>query len=122
LIERHDDSHDEESKPSRTPRTISRPWTVRVFQGESPIAESASNRSWAQFIWMGFPRRPRHAQIEVALRHRRHGILHVSAKDLANGQGAKKFASKAPAASAIEVIACSMKPSCTPEEDREKAT
>jgi molecular chaperone DnaK len=64
--------------------------TVRVFQGESPIAESPSNRLLAQFNLEGIPPAPRGApQIEVTFDIDHNGILSVSAKDLATGKEQK---------------------------------
>jgi molecular chaperone DnaK len=64
--------------------------TVRVFQGESPIAESASNRLLGQFNLDGIAPAPRGMpQIEVAFDIDANGILHVSAKDTATGKEQK---------------------------------
>jgi molecular chaperone DnaK len=64
--------------------------TVRVFQGESPIAESASNRLLGQFNLDGIPPAPRGMpQIEVTFDIDANGILHVSAKDVATGKEQK---------------------------------
>src|ERR1700730_2403669 len=64
--------------------------TVRVFQGESPIAESASNRLLGQFNLEGIPPAPRGMpQVEVAFNIDHNGILHVSAKDLGTGKEQK---------------------------------
>jgi molecular chaperone DnaK len=64
--------------------------TVRVFQGESPIAESASNRLLGQFNLDGIPPAPRGMpQIEVTFDIDANGILHVSAKDVASGKEQK---------------------------------
>src|SRR5262245_11044551 len=64
--------------------------TVRVFQGESPIAESSSNRLLGQFNLDGIPPAPRGMpQIEVAFDIDANGILHVSAKDLATSKEQK---------------------------------
>jgi molecular chaperone DnaK len=64
--------------------------TVRVFQGESPIAESPSNRLLGQFNLEGIPPAPRGLpQIEVAFDIDANGILHVSAKDLGTGKEQK---------------------------------
>jgi molecular chaperone DnaK len=64
--------------------------TVRVFQGESPIAESASNRLLGQFNLEGIPPAPRGMpQIEVTFDIDANGILHVSAKDLGSGKEQK---------------------------------
>jgi molecular chaperone DnaK len=64
--------------------------TVRVFQGESPIADSASNRLLGQFNLDGIAPAPRGMpQIEVAFDIDANGILHVSAKDTATGKEQK---------------------------------
>jgi molecular chaperone DnaK len=64
--------------------------TVRVFQGESPIANSASNRLLGQFNLEGIPPAPRGMpQVEVAFDIDHNGILHVSAKDLGTGKEQK---------------------------------
>ena len=64
--------------------------TVRVFQGESPIAESADNRLLGQFNLEGIPPAPRGMpQIEVTFDIDANGILHVSAKDLGTGKEQK---------------------------------
>jgi molecular chaperone DnaK len=64
--------------------------TIRVFQGESPIAESASNRLLGQFNLEDIPPAPRGMpQIEVSFDIDANGILHVSAKDLGTGKEKK---------------------------------
>jgi molecular chaperone DnaK len=64
--------------------------TVRVFQGESPIAESSSNRLLGQFNLEGIPPAARGTpQIEVTFDIDANGILHVSAKDLGTGKEQK---------------------------------
>src|ERR1700730_8653140 len=64
--------------------------TVRVFQGESPIAESASNRLLGQFNLEGIPPAPRGMpQVEVTFDIDHNGILHVSAKDMGTGKEQK---------------------------------
>src|SRR3989449_5305150 len=64
--------------------------TVRVFQGESPIAESSSNRLLGQFNLEGIPPAPRGMpQVEVTFDIDANGILHVSAKDLGTGKEQK---------------------------------
>jgi molecular chaperone DnaK len=64
--------------------------TIRVFQGESPIAESPSNRLLGQFNLEDIPLAPRGTpQIEVAFDIDANGILHVSAKDLGTGKEKK---------------------------------
>jgi molecular chaperone DnaK len=64
--------------------------TIRVFQGESPIAESPSNRLLGQFNLEDIPPAPRGLpQIEVSFDIDHNGILHVSAKDLGTGKEKK---------------------------------
>jgi molecular chaperone DnaK len=64
--------------------------TVRVFQGESPIAESSSNRLLGQFNLEGIPPAPRGMpQIDVTFDIDANGILHVSAKDKGTGKEQK---------------------------------
>jgi molecular chaperone DnaK len=64
--------------------------TIRVFQGESPIAESPSNRLLGQFNLEDLPLAPRGVpQIEVTFDIDANGILHVSAKDLGTGKEKK---------------------------------
>ncbi|HZU37948.1 MAG TPA: molecular chaperone DnaK [Gemmataceae bacterium] len=64
--------------------------TIRVFQGESPIAESASNRLLGQFNLEDIPPAPRGMpQIEVSFDIDANGILHVSAKDTGTGKEKK---------------------------------
>jgi molecular chaperone DnaK len=64
--------------------------TVRVFQGESPIANSPANRLLGQFNLEDIPPAPRGMpQIEVAFDIDHNGILHVSAKDLGTGKEKK---------------------------------
>jgi molecular chaperone DnaK len=64
--------------------------TVRVFQGESPIAESPGNRLLGQFNLEGIPPAPRGMpQIEVTFDIDANGILHVTAKDKGTGKEQK---------------------------------
>src|SRR5215472_1370502 len=64
--------------------------TVRVFQGESPMANSPANRLLGQFNLEDIPPAPRGMpQIEVAFDIDHNGILHVSAKDLGTGKEQK---------------------------------
>src|ERR671925_1416275 len=63
---------------------------VHVFQGESPIAESPSNRLLGQFNLEDIPPAPRGIpKIEVSFDIDHNGILHVSAKDLGTGKEKK---------------------------------
>src|SRR5262249_38305613 len=78
--------------------------TVRVFQGESPIASSPSNRLLAQFNLEGIPPAPRGApQIEVAFDIDANGILNVSAKGLGTGKEQKVRVESSSGLSAAEV-------------------
>jgi molecular chaperone DnaK len=64
--------------------------TISVFQGESPIAQSTSNRLLGQFDLKGIAPAPRgQPQIEVSFDIDSNGILHVSAKDLGTGNEQK---------------------------------
>jgi molecular chaperone DnaK len=64
--------------------------TIRVFQGESPIAESPSNRLLGQFNLEDIPPAPRGVpKIEVSFDIDHNGILNVSAKDTATGKEKK---------------------------------
>jgi len=64
--------------------------TIKVFQGESPIAESPSNRLLGQFNLEEIPPAPRgQPQIEVSFDIDHNGILNVSAKDVSSGKEKK---------------------------------
>jgi molecular chaperone DnaK len=64
--------------------------TIKVYQGESPIANSPANRLLAQFNLEGIAPAPRGTpQIEVTFDIDHNGILHVSAKDVATGKEQK---------------------------------
>src|SRR5262249_22990398 len=64
--------------------------TIRVFQGESPLAEDRANRLLGQFNLEGIPPAPRGVpQIEVTYSLDVNGILHVSARDRGTGKEAK---------------------------------
>ena len=64
--------------------------TIKVFQGESPIAESPSNRLLGQFNLEDIAPAPRgQPQIEVSFDLDHNGILNVSAKDLGTGKEKK---------------------------------
>jgi molecular chaperone DnaK len=59
--------------------------TIRVFQGERPMA--SDNKLLGQFDLVGLPAAPRGIpQIEVSFDIDANGILHVSAKDKATGK------------------------------------
>jgi molecular chaperone DnaK len=64
--------------------------TVKVYQGESPIASSPSNRLLAQFNLEGIPPAPRGTpQIEVTFDIDHNNILNVAAKELGTGKEQK---------------------------------
>jgi molecular chaperone DnaK len=64
--------------------------TVRVFQGEGQLVDSAGNRLLGQFNLEGIPPAPRGLpQIEVAFDIDHNGILNVSAKDLGTSKEQK---------------------------------
>jgi len=64
--------------------------TISVYQGESPIAQSSSNRLLGQFDLKGIAPAPRgQPQIEVSFDIDSNGILHVSAKDKGTGNEQK---------------------------------
>jgi molecular chaperone DnaK len=64
--------------------------TVKVYQGESPIASSPSNRLLGQFNLDGIPPAPRGMpQIEVTFDIDHNGILNVSARDVGTGKEQK---------------------------------
>src|SRR5262249_37449385 len=64
--------------------------TIRVFQGESQIAEDRANRLLGQFNLEGIPPAPRGIpQIEVTYSIDANGILQVSARDRGTGKEAK---------------------------------
>jgi molecular chaperone DnaK len=95
--------------------------TVRVFQGESPIANSPSNRLLAQFNLEGIAPAPRGtSQIEVAFDIDHNGILHVSAKDLGTGKEQKIRIEASSGLSAAEVERMRKDAEAHAEEDRRK--
>jgi molecular chaperone DnaK len=78
--------------------------TVKVYQGESPIANSPSNRLLAQFNLEGIQPAPRGMpQIEVTFDIDHNGILHVSARDVATGKEQKVRIEASSGLSASEV-------------------
>ena len=95
--------------------------TVRVFQGESPIAESPSNRLLGQFNLEGIPPAPRGMpQIEVAFDIDANGILHVSAKDLGTGKEQKIRIESSSGLSQSEVERMTRDAESHAEEDRRR--
>ena len=95
--------------------------TVRVFQGESPIAASPSNRLLAQFNLEGIAPAPRGApQIEVTFDIDHNGILNVSAKDLGTGQEQKVRIEASSGLSSTEVERMRKEAEAHAEEDRRR--
>jgi molecular chaperone DnaK len=95
--------------------------TVRVFQGESPIASSPSNRLLAQFNLEGIPPAPRGTpQIEVTFDIDHNGILNVSAKDVGTGKEQKVRIESSGGISATEVERMRKEAESHAEEDRRK--
>jgi molecular chaperone DnaK len=95
--------------------------TVRVFQGESPIANSPANRLLAQFNLEGIQPAPRGVpQIEVTFDIDHNGILHVSAKDLGTGKEQKVRVEASSGLSPFEVERMRKEAEAHAEEDRRK--
>jgi molecular chaperone DnaK len=95
--------------------------TVKVYQGESPIANSPSNRLLAQFNLEGIPPAPRGMpQIEVTFDIDANGILNVSAKDLQTGKEQKVRIEASSGLSPSEVERMQREASAHAEEDRRR--
>ncbi len=88
LVERNTTIPVEKKKVFSTAADSQTAVTVRVFQGERPIA--TDNRLLGEFNLEGLPPAPRGVpQIEVKFDIDQNGILNVSAKDLGSGKEAK---------------------------------
>jgi molecular chaperone DnaK len=95
--------------------------TVRVFQGESPIANSSANRLLGQFNLEDIPPAPRGMpQIEVAFDIDHNGILHVSAKDLGTGKEKKIRIESSSGLSSSEIEKMRREAESHAEEDRKR--
>jgi molecular chaperone DnaK len=95
--------------------------TVRVFQGESPIANSPSNRLLAQFNLEGIPPSPRGMpQVEVTFDIDHNGILNVSAKELGTGKEQKIRIEAASGLNSAEVEKMRKEAEAHAEEDRRR--
>src|SRR5437588_9072747 len=95
--------------------------TVRVFQGESPIANSPANRLLAQFNLEDIPPAPRGIpKIEVSFDIDHNGILHVSAKDLGTGKEKKIRIESSSGISSADVERMAREAESHAEEDRKK--
>jgi molecular chaperone DnaK len=95
--------------------------TIRVFQGESPIAESPSNRLLGQFNLEDIPPAPRGIpKIEVSFDIDHNGILHVSAKDLGTGKEKKIRIESSSGISSADVDRMRREADTHAEDDRKK--
>ncbi|MDB5313665.1 MAG: Chaperone protein DnaK [Gemmataceae bacterium] len=95
--------------------------TVKVYQGESPIAASPSNRLLAQFNLEGIPPAPRGVpQIEVTFDLDNNGVLNVSAKDLGTGKEQKVRVEASSGLSEAEVERMRREAEAHAEEDRRR--
>src|SRR5713101_2166243 len=95
--------------------------TIRVFQGESPIAESSSNRLLGQFNLEDIPPAPRGIpKIEVSFDIDHNGILHVSAKDLGTGKEKKIRIESSSGISSSDVEQMRREAESHADEDRKK--
>src|SRR5262245_16791576 len=87
VIPRNTSIPKEEKKVYSTAADMQTRVTVRVFQGESQLAEDSANRLLAQFDLDGIPPAPRGMpKIEVTFSLDHNGVLHVVAKDLGTGK------------------------------------
>jgi molecular chaperone DnaK len=95
--------------------------TVKVYQGESPIANSPSNRLLAQFNLEGIrPARRGEPQIEVTFDIDNNGVLNVSAKDLGTGKEQKVRVEASSGLSEAEVERMRREAEAHAEEDRRR--
>jgi molecular chaperone DnaK len=95
--------------------------TVRVFQGESPMANSLANRLLGQFNLEDIPPAPRGMpQIEVTFDIDHNGILHVSAKDLGTGKEKKIRIESSSGLSSSEIEKMRKEAESHAEEDRKR--
>jgi molecular chaperone DnaK len=95
--------------------------TIRVFQGERPMAEAEGNRLLGQFNLEGIPPAPRGMpQVEVVFAIDNNGILNVSAKDLGTGKEQKIRIESSSGLSSGEVERMKRDAEVHAEEDRRK--
>ena len=95
--------------------------TVRVFQGESPMANSAANRLLGQFNLEDIPAAPRGMpQIEVTFDIDHNGILHVSAKDKGTGKEKKIRIESSSGLSSAEIEKMRKEAESHAEEDKKR--
>jgi molecular chaperone DnaK len=95
--------------------------TVRVFQGESQIANSPANRLLGQFDLEDIQPAPRGVpQIEVTFDIDHNGILHVSAKDLGTGKEKKIKIESSSGLSSADVERMRRDAEAHAEEDKKK--
>src|SRR5437588_10043576 len=90
LIEKNTTIPKTEKQTFSTADDNQRAVTVRVFQGESPMANSPANRLLGQFNLEGIPPAPRGVpQVDVTFDIDHNGILNVSARDVSSGKEQK---------------------------------
>jgi molecular chaperone DnaK len=95
--------------------------TVKVYQGESPITSSPSNRLLAQFNLEGIrPARRGEPQIEVTFDIDNNGVLNVSAKDLGTGKEQKVRVESSSGLSQSEVERMRQEAEAHADEDRRR--
>ncbi len=95
--------------------------TVRVFQGESPIANTPANRLLAQFNLEGIQPAPRGGpQVEVTFDIDHNGILNVSARDMGTGKEQKVRIESSGGVSATDVERMRKEAETQADDDRRK--
>jgi len=95
--------------------------TVRVFQGESPMANSSANRLLGQFNLEDIPPAPRGVpQIEVTFDIDHNGILHVQAKDKGTGKEKKIRIESSSGLSSTEIEKMRKEAESHAEEDKKR--
>jgi molecular chaperone DnaK len=121
LIEKNTTIPKTETQTFSTAEDNQRAVTVRVFQGESPIANSPSNRLLGQFNLEDIPPAPRGMpQIEVTFDIDHNGILHVSAKDKGTGKEKKIRIESSSGLSSTEIEKMRKEAESHAEEDRKR--
>src|SRR5919197_3452308 len=121
LIERNSSIPTEKTRIFSTASDNQTAVTISVYQGESEIARSPSNRLLGEFILEGIRPAPRGVpQIEVSFSIDKNGILEVRAKDKDTGKEAKIEIKGSSALSKDEVERMRREAESHAEEDRRK--
>jgi molecular chaperone DnaK len=121
LIERNTTIPKTETQKFSTAEDNQTAVTIKVFQGESPIAESPSNRLLGQFNLEDIQPAPRgQPQIEVSFDIDHNGILNVSAKDVGTGKEKKIRIESSSGISAGEVERMRKEAESHAEDDKRK--